>query len=367
MSTHDWADFEEPASSKLTKKEESNSPTEPSPDGGCDWGRGNDGEPAESADCQGTSSTTAKFIELYESYLNDKKSLAQQTSNYKTYMRNPQKELREWFDSEGHEFKLDVDESAPGQFVCSIDVPIDDQDFTLTSEIHSKRSTATEEVCLDACRMLDHCQLLYGEHGGQIGGQEAEEELARKRRITEANKEDDIVFDKTNDAKRCCLTTTNFSHPDGSSSNATYRLGPLNNNVNTYDSLMTRWTALNMSILQSKAKLVKLDLSVTTKRQQNTRATDSQGADNDASGNDASKDTEDNDEIDPLDEFMSSLDTKTKLSMDDKIEKSRLKTQIAEYERQQEEVARLLELAKPSFDSSKLHLGGRGGNSTSKQ
>lgn len=121
-----------------------------------------------------------------------------------------------------------------------------------------------------------------------------------------------------------------------------------------------------MSILQSKAKLVKLDLSVTTKRQQHTKP-DSQGANNDASGNDASKDTEDNDEIDPLDEFMSSLDTKTKLSMDDKIEKSRLKTQIAEYERQQEEVARLLELAKPSFDSSKLHLGGRSGKSTSKQ
>jgi hypothetical protein len=365
MSANEWDDFDAPKT-KQTKETKADSPLDrTSPDGGCDWGQANGAEESLSNDCRPTkSSATLKFIELYEAYLNDKKSLTQQTSNHKVYSKNAQKELRDWFENEGHEFQLNVDQCAPGQFVCSIDLPIEDQDFTLTSEIHSKRAAAIEEVCLDACRMLDSCELLCaGQSGDKISH---EEELARKRRITEASKEDDIVFDRTTDTKRHCYSNDPL---DLGSSSANKASG---NRVYTYDSLMAQWTAVNMSILQSKAKLVKLDLSVAApkqKRATTSSATSDKGCEvrsespRSDNGDEEVEETQigDEDEVDPLEEFMSSLETKTKLTMDEKIEKSRLKAEITKLEQQQEELAKLIGVTRPSFDSSKMTPSGVAG------
>lgn len=348
----EWDDFQKP-SANISKKDDAGQTDRQSPDNGCTWGQVNDARLGQD-DCDAEDSISTKFIPLYEKYLNDKKSLLQQTSNFKTYMRDPQKELRDWFENDGHDFEPIIDQVSPGQFVCTLDLPIEDQDFTLTSESYAKKKAATDEVCLDACRMLDFCHLLYSEQSAQIS---PTEELANKRKIAEANKEDDIVFDKTIDIKRQCF-------PTRASDNICSNTGIQTNRVNTYESLMAKWTALNMSLLQSKAKLVKLDLSVKNKQQTkgdvkvvdegNEVVSRSLGNDSGSRRDDSAQDS--GDEVDPLDEFMSSLNTKTKLNMEDKIEKSRLKSQIALLERQQTEVARLLELAKPN--TSKLGLGG---------
>lgn len=304
---------------------------------GCNWGQHevNDrpsaiaqyGKPKDDeSNCPG-------FISLYEQYLSSKKSIPQQTKNYKAYSKNPQKYLRDWFDNEGHdEMKLSTDQPSENQYICTVELPIDEHDFTLTSELHPRKKDAADEVCLDACRLLDSCQLLLTStfsSSNQFDGDEGEDHN-RKRRIDEANKEDDIEFDGTTTWKR------HRNEPATSD----------NNKVNTYESLLARWRAVNMSILQLKAKLVKLDLSVTKQKlpgppggKESVRG---DNRDNNASDGDSE------DETDPLDEFMSNLETKTALSMDDKIEKSRLRTQIATQEREQSRLARMIELAKPA-------------------
>lgn len=329
---------------------------ETSEDGaGCDWGFSRqDAHKASDGVNVGLDSDSSKFIPIYESYLADKQSVlgGQQTKNSSTYSNNPQKSLREWFENEGHEFEVKVDQPREGQYICSLDLPIDDHDFSLTSEVHGKKQDAIDEICLVACRMLDQCELLYS---WQFGANK-ESQSDRKRRIDEANKEDDIEFDST---KRQC-------HHSSPTSDRKTTSVPM---VNTYESLMAKWNQLNMSILQLKAKLVKLDLSVTKaaarvvhKPKQNTsssinehpQGTTSASEPNDINDDENdSKDDNDDDEIDPLDEYMSTLETKTKLSMDEKIEKSRIKSQIQAYEREQSSLTRMIELAKPKFSLNK--------------
>lgn len=293
----------------------------------CDWGfRSGIDNRDDATEPSAENSNLSKFIELYECYLEDKHSIKKNTKNQSTYANNPQKTLQEWFDNEGHEFSIKIEQPRANQYVCSIDIPVEDQDFTITSECHNKKQEATDEVCLAACMMLDECQLLYA---WQLGASSSKEDLDRKRRFDEANKEDDIELDQTS-TKRLCDSQK------------------ISSKVNTYESLLAKWNELNFSILKLKAELVKLDLSVVKQAEKPTKKSNSPTKDTCEDGGD-----DDEDEIDPLDEYMSSLETKTKLSVDEKIKKSRIKTQIASYEREQAEVSRLIELAKPKFDLNK--------------
>lgn len=287
-----WEDFENP-NTKLTEKlavssvapEEADSTTSKH----CDWG-------FKKPDCESDpaqpSSESSKFINLYEQYLSDKQSLNSRTKNHHLYVNNPSRALHEWFDTEGHDYSHRLEQVRDSLYRCSVEVPVDDQDFTFTSETHPKRQTAVDEVCLAACKILDECDLLKSWQQDHVVN-----DLERKRRIDEANKEDDIELDNTrleisNEPKR---------------------------KRNTLESLKTKWSQLNITILGLKAKLVKLDLSVSKKNDDNNGGTES-------------------DEEDPLDAFMSNLDKKTGLTLNDKIEKSRLKSQISTLEREQEEI-----------------------------
>lgn len=346
-----WDDFKSPPERAVADRlEQDNDSAEPKKEdrSACDWGfSGVPDTRADNSETTTDNSSKSKFIAIYERYLENKSSIDQHTKNSSTFRSNPQKALRDWFENEGHEFSVGTEQSRTNQYVCSIDLPIDDQDFNITSECHNRKQDAIDEICLVACRMLDECQLLYF---WQSGTTSLREDLDRKRRLDEANKEDDIELDQTRTKHHCGTLKSR-----------------LNSNVYTYESLLEKWNELNMCILKLKAELVKLDLSVTKQASSNksTAKTESLGnktrdvggkhtPNANADEEENSEGDDDSDEIDPLDEYMSSLETKTKLNMDEKIEKSRIKSQIAAYEREQSEVSRFIELAKPKFDLNKV-------------
>lgn len=351
----DWDDFD--TSSKCNKRKRDVKPDKEDLEGiketktssTCDWGFGrqyNQAPDEESTDLSTNpefASDSSKFALTYEKYLEDKSAFTKQrTKNLHMYQNNPEKALHEWFNNEGNEFSLKADQLNGDKFVCRLDIPLDDQDFSLTSEVHNRKRDAVEQICLTACKLLDDCDLLYSWQSASNKQQHEDDakDLAEKKRLLmEANKDDDIELDSTS-LKR---------HGDSSStSNST-------SSVNTYESLMAKWNELNMLILQSKARLVKLDLSVALHQNQKQRQQPSSKQCNNDEDNDEEVVNDDsvNDDVDPLDEFMSTLTTKTKLSMDDKIEKSRIKSQIVLYEREQSEVSRLIEMAKPKFNFNK--------------
>lgn len=293
-----WDDFEDPASVQEDKPPPVRSVAEDTTDSNtkedCNWGF--NGPDRESCQAQ-LDSENSKFINFYEQYLSDKQSLDRKTKNHHFYANNPSKALREWFENEGHEYSHKLEQTRDSQYKCSIDVPVGDQDFTFDSEPHHKKQSAIDEVCLAACKLLDDSDLLRS--WPQDNGVK---DLDRKRRIDEANKEDDIELDNT----KC----TSSQEPKSKRT--------------TQESLKSKWTELNMTILSLKAKLVKLDLSVSKQKK-------------------GSKDNEESsDEEDPLDAFMSNLDKKTGLTLDEKIEKSRLKSKIADLEREQEEISEMI-------------------------
>lgn len=339
-----WDDFEEssskcrePRTSKLIPVPTTKTSNNKEQDDGtsCDWGFSRQEAQAGDKDLESSNTETSKFTSVYERYLEDKKSIVGQTRNTNLFSNNPQKALRDWFDNEGHEFSINTEQPRENEYTCSLDLPICEHDFTLTSDVHKRKQHAIDEVCLAACSLLDETQLLYTWESN------TKEDPDKKRRLDEANKEDDIELDCTK-TKRVC----------GASIKGTPIKTTTTSTVNTYESLMARWSELSRTILLLKADLVKLDLSI-TKHPPPTKDTSRELSINkpQETGDGLS---DDDSEPDPLDEFMSSLETKTKFSMEDKIEKSRIKTEIAAFEREQEEVSRLIELAKPKFDLNKV-------------
>lgn len=325
----------------------------------CDWGMSSggcyegDGNTDNQVDEENDNIELVNFIKTYERYLEDKQSIVRQTRNCKTFTNNPQKALREWFTNEGHDFKTTVEHLASEKkFIAKLDLPVFDQDFELTSEPHETKQEATDEICLDACRMLDDCQLLCPWQSETSGTKVAD----RKRRLrhNESDDDDEEEDDDYEAEENAC----------GGHSHKKQHSGPRESTgvakVNTYESLMAKWSAMSMSILQLKAKLVKLDVSL-AKTKSHGAPRDGESETNSPSSNSGNKNSskfelaaaaaeEDEDELDPLDEFMSNLDTSAKrgTSMEDKIEKSRIKSQISALEREQAEVSRLIDLAKPS-------------------
>lgn len=284
-------------------------------------------------DC--SNSDTKAMIVVYEKYLDDKQSfLSNRTSNHSKYVNNAQKLLQEWFEREGHEYDVETDSHNQTQFICSLRLPIGDQDFEVTSDASSTKKAAQDEITLTACKLLDEVGLLFPWQADK------DIDAGRKQRLMDARKEDDIEFEDTHVSKKY--------HLDGQVGCASTASRGANNKreVDTYESLMAKWSQTNLAILKLKAELVKINMSVKcAKYSQEERLSGAEGANQ-------AMDAEGEDEIDPLDAYMLSLDKKTKLSIDDKIEKSRIKSDIQMYQREQERLGRLIELAKPKSKSN---------------
>lgn len=262
------------------------------------------------------------FIQTYQHYLDDTSVVERGSTNAEKYKNNSQKVLNEWFESEGYELNIKTEQLGSNKFSASIDLTVCDKDFSIVSEVHDKKQAAIDEACKRSCWILDE--------SGQLFRSNEPSREDRKRLFDEANKEDDIVYDNTLSTKRQRGNLETDRDEVGQSATAKPK-------VNTYESLMADWNRLNMSILQMKAKLVKLDVSLDADKNQRVEV-----------------DNEDDDDVDPLDAYMTSLDEKKKKpTLDDKIEKSRLKTHISALQREQAQISKLIELTKPSFDLDK--------------
>lgn len=282
-------------------------------DEGCNWGFSND---VMTNDHLQAGSDADKFIAAYEEYLRNNKSAPGSTPNESVYSQNAQKSLEEWFVNEGHKFEPTVVQQED-EFICHIELPLEDQDFEIHSEAKTKRKDAILDVCLKACKLLDSANILYPWQQTK----DPDGKLKRKQ-LAESQFEDDCEYDDTAETQ-VKQARKMQKREDGHS-----------NKVDTYDSLMTKWRTIMMSLSKAKAQLVTIDLSVKASEKKN--APDSHLEDED-----------------PLDTYMNTLSQKPKLSINDKIQKSKLKNQISQLEKEKAGLERLIELAKPACSLKK--------------
>lgn len=224
-----------------------------------------------------------------------------QTNNEELYLDDPKKTLRGFMEREGVDFEYVCTEQGMGQFLCKVELPIDDEKGRpiMAEALHKgKKKEAVVQCALEACRILDrHGLLRQATH------------VSRKRKMK--NWEENDYYDSDDDTFLDRTGSIEKKRENRMKAKAVQ-------SVETYESLLDKEKAISLEIRGIEKKLREASSSLASKKQ--------------------------NDNEDSLDAFMKDLSSK-KL---DKHKISELKIELARLKKEHANVLKLVNIAKPA-------------------
>ncbi|XP_076754120.1 kanadaptin [Xylocopa sonorina] len=218
-------------------------------------------------------------------------------------LEDPKKTLRGWFEREGYDLHYQTEEKGLGQFLCWIDLPMEDtvgHSVRAEALVKGKKKEAVVQCALEACKILDKYGLLR---------QANHEARKRKTRNWEAedyyDSDEDNFLDRTGSIERKRAQRMRLA-------------GKLEEKVETYDSLLEKQKKVTKRILH---------LSTLIKNWQNVDSAKEQATEEDA-----------------LDAFMSSLSSFTLTKSD----VAKMKLELQNLRKEETNLIRLLNLTRPA-------------------
>ncbi|XP_012265159.2 kanadaptin [Athalia rosae] len=162
------------------------------------------------------------------------------TNNEELFLDDPKKTLRGWFEREGFDLQYQTEEKGIGQFLCWVDLPIDNitgKSIRAEALVKGKKKESVIQCALEACRILDRHGVLRQAH-----------HEARKRKAKNWEEEDfydsdeDNFLDRTGSIEKKRLQRMRMA-------------GKLEDTVETYTSLLEKHKAVVKQITDIEKNL----------------------------------------------------------------------------------------------------------------